>query len=150
MITSFFIAVFVWLLILTILLIKTTNHYQELVKGTNKRRLNEILDQLVEDKKKSIDLINDLQSRLKSLEEEKNFYLQKIGLVRYNPFEEKGEKSFVLSLLDKNNSGILLNCIYTRDGLRIYFKEIIKGKQEKGQLSEEEEKAVTSSHFLKT
>lgn len=133
---------------ITVILFKTQSHYEELIKGTNKRRLNEILDQLITDKKRSLDLINDLSGRLKKLEEEKKFYLQKIGVVRYNPFEEKGEKSFILSLLDKDNSGILLNYLYTRDGLRVYFKKITQGKQEKGQLSKEEEEAIKTSSFL--
>lgn len=133
---------------ITVILFKTQSHYEELIKGTKKRRLNEILDQLITDKKRSLDLINDFIGRLKKLEEEKKFYLQKIGVVHYNPFEEKGEKSFILSLLDKDNSGILLNYLYTRDGLRVYFKKITQGKQEKGQLSKEEEEAIKTSSFL--
>lgn len=62
---------------ITVILFKTQSHYEELIKGTKKRRLNEILDQLITDKKRSLDLINDFIGRLKKLEEEKKFYLQK-------------------------------------------------------------------------
>lgn len=82
------------------------------------------------------------------MKKKRSFICKKIGVVHYNPFEEKGEKSFILSLLDKDNSGILLNYLYTRDGLRVYFKKITQGKQEKGQLSKEEEEAIKTSSFL--
>jgi len=49
-------------------------------------------------------------------------------------------------LLNKKNCGLILNFIYTRDGLRVYTKAVKDGKGDKYQLSEEEKKAVETSH----
>ena len=78
---------------------------------------------------------------------------QKIGVVKYDAFKEMGGKlSFVLALLDKNNSGILLNSVHsTREGCYTYLKEIIKGESFL-ELSEDEKKALNqalrSSNFM--
>ena len=76
-------------------------------------------------------------------------HFQKIGLVRFNPFERVGgEQSFVIALLNNLNSGLVINFIYTREGLRTYIKKIREGKGEKYNLSNEEQEAVKkSSHY---
>jgi len=140
--TYFLIFVFVWLVFLSIILFKTRSHYQHLVSATKKKKLDEILDQVVDNDNKFAKEIETITGELKKIDKNSNFYFQKIGYVRYNPFEGRGEQSFVLSLLNKKNSGMVLNFIYTRDGLRVYTKKVKEGKGEKYQLSEEEKKAI--------
>lgn len=78
---------------------------------------------------------------------------QKVGVVKYDAFKEMGGKlSFVMALLDKNNSGILLNSVHSsREGCYTYLKEIIKGESFLV-LSEDERnalnQALNSSNFL--
>ena len=73
-------------------------------------------------------------------------YIEKIGLVNYNSFEDTRNKlSFTLALLNKDNSGIVLNSIYTKDGgSNIYAKEVVKGTS-KSNLSSEEEQAINKA-----
>lgn len=67
---------------------------------------------------------------------------QKSGLVKYDAFREmRGELSYALALLDKNNSGVLINSMYNREGCYSYVKEIIRGESSIN-LSEEEEEAL--------
>ncbi|MCI1723685.1 MAG: DUF4446 family protein [Lachnospiraceae bacterium] len=55
--------------------------------------------------------------------------LTKYGIVKYDAFEDVGGKlSFVLALLDKNNSGIVLNAIHSKENCFLYIKEIVKGE----------------------
>ena len=72
--------------------------------------------------------------------------ISKIGLVRYNSYEDtKNKLSFTLALLNYENSGIVLNSIYTNDGgSNIYSKEIVKGTS-KSNLSQEEEEAINKA-----
>ena len=72
--------------------------------------------------------------------------INKIGLIRYNSYEDtKNKLSFTLALLNYENSGIVLNSIYTKDGgSNIYSKEIIKGTS-KLNLSKEEEDAINKA-----
>jgi len=141
----FFLFFFVWLVILSFLLIKTRTHYQHLVSGIKKKKLDEILDQIVDNDSKFKKEIESITSQLKKIETNSNYYFQKLGFVRYNPFDGRGEQSFVLALLNKKNSGVILNFIYTRDGLRVYTKTVKEGKGEKYQLSDEEKKAIELS-----
>ncbi len=66
----------------------------------------------------------------------------KMGLIKYDAFEEMaGELSFVLALLNDDNSGVTINAMHSRQGCYIYAKEIIKGESYIP-LSDEEIKAI--------
>jgi len=68
--------------------------------------------------------------------------VQKVGMVRFNPFSEVGgDQSFSVALLDGSNNGIVITSLYIREGNRVYGKPINNG-QSKYQLSNEENKAV--------
>ena len=70
--------------------------------------------------------------------------LNKYGIVKYDAFEDMGGKlSFVLAMLDKNNTGFLLNAIHSRENCFLYIKEIVNGESYVV-LSEEEVEAETS------
>ena len=46
--------------------------------------------------------------------------IQKINLLRFNPFDDVGgDQSFVLTLLDKDNSGVLLTSLHHRSFTRL-------------------------------
>lgn len=69
----------------------------------------------------------------------------KMGLVHYNAFEDTGgETSYVLCLLNKEKDGVLMNSLHSRNGTRVYAKEIKKGHY-KGNLSTEELEALNKA-----
>lgn len=62
--------------------------------------------------------------------------------MKYDAFEDMGGKlSFVLAMLDKNNTGFLLNAIHSRENCFLYIKEIVNGESYV-MLSEEEVEAL--------
>lgn len=68
--------------------------------------------------------------------------IQKTAVVRFNPFRNTGgDQSFVLALLDNNDSGFLITSIHSRDGTRVYIKAITYGNSEHN-LSKEEVQAL--------
>ena len=68
--------------------------------------------------------------------------LNKYGIVKYDAFEDMGGKlSFVLAMLDKNNTGFLLNAIHSGENCFLYIKEIVNGESYVV-LSEEEVEAL--------
>ena len=68
--------------------------------------------------------------------------LNKYGIVKYDAFEDMGGKlSFVLAMLDKNNTGFLLNAIHSRENFFLYIKDIVNGESYVV-LSEEEVEAL--------
>jgi hypothetical protein len=67
---------------------------------------------------------------------------QRVGLVRFNPFEDTGgNQSFALALLDAEGNGWVLSSLHARSGTRVYAKAIREGRSE-GALSEEEAAAI--------
>lgn len=72
----------------------------------------------------------------------------KMGLVKYDAFNEMaGKLSFVLALLNEDNSGVVLNAMHSREGCYTYAKEIIKGESYIP-LSEEEKEALERAKTL--
>lgn len=67
----------------------------------------------------------------------------KLQLIRYNPFNEVGgDQSFILCLLDKTNTGVIITSLHTRDSTRVYAKAIKNGSCDSQTLSKEETKAL--------
>ena len=66
----------------------------------------------------------------------------KYGLVKYDAFNEMaGKLSFVIALLNDDNTGIIFNAMHSREGCFTYAKEIIKGESYIP-LSDEEKEAL--------
>ena len=69
-----------------------------------------------------------------------NFSFQKIGLIRYDAFDDTGDKlSFSLTIMDGMNNGFILSSLVGRDNSRIYAKRIIEGQCRDALSSEEAE-----------
>lgn len=55
--------------------------------------------------------------------------VHKYGIVKYDAFDDVGGKlSFVLALLDDNDTGFVLNAVHSRENCFLYIKEIVKGE----------------------
>lgn len=88
----------------------------------------------------------ELEEELKKLKTSFGFSVQKLGLVRFNPFADGGGNfSFTLAVLDLHDNGLILTSMHGREQNRIYAKRIIAGSGET-QLTEEEEQAITLAH----
>lgn len=69
--------------------------------------------------------------------------IEKMKLIRFNPFDDVGgDQSFILTLLDHDNSGILLTSLHHRSFTRLYAKPIKKGEGDNITLSKEEKSAI--------
>ena len=86
--------------------------------------------------------VEELSGDLKKLKNRSKFFVQKVGIIRYNPFKNVGgDQSFSAAFLDEENSGLIITSLYSQTGNRIYGKQIING-QSSYSLSEEEEQAI--------
>lgn len=85
---------------------------------------------------------NKISKELEDLKEKNQFNIQKVGIIRFNPFKEVGsDQSFSLALLNANDSGAVITSLYTREENRVYGKPVVNGKSEYI-LSEEEKEAI--------
>ena len=84
----------------------------------------------------------DLGRRTERLEADGRRAFQRIGLVRFNPFEDTGgNQSFALALLDADEDGIVISSLHSRGSTRIYAKAVAAGRPEAA-LSDEESEAL--------
>ena len=68
------------------------------------------------------------EKNIKNVVNNMKFTFQKVGLVKYDAFNEMGGKlSFSLALLNASNDGFVLNAVHSREGCYTYIKEIIDG-----------------------
>lgn len=83
--------------------------------------------------------------QLDDINESLRFAFSKMGMVKYDAFNEMGGKlSFALALLDNRNNGFLINAMHSREGCYTYVKEIINGESYIN-LGEEEKKALNKA-----
>jgi len=139
--------IIIWLGVLTGLILRIKAHYNNLISNTKKHKIDEILDELLMIDKKTSQELEMVKKELRQEIKISTLHIQKVGLVRFNPFEKTGgEKSFVITFLNYENSGIVINFMHTRDGLRVYSKKVKNGKGEEFDLSEEEKRAIEKSN----
>ena len=82
------------------------------------------------------------EKSIKKLFADMKFTFQKVGLVKYDAFNEMGGKlRFSLALLNQTNDGFVLNAVHSREGCYTYIKEIVDGNSIIV-LAEEEQEAL--------
>ena len=91
------------------------------------------LEKLFHQRFKEIDKLNKqnelTKKNLADLKKIQGMTLNKYGIVKYDAFDDVGGKmSFALAMLDKENTGFILNAIHSRDNCFLYLKEIVKGE----------------------
>lgn len=85
------------------------------------------------------------KDNIAAINEEMLSVYKKVGIVKYDAFNEMGGKlSFALAMLDKSNNGYLINAMHSREGCYTYIKEIVKGESYIT-LCDEERKALTEA-----
>ncbi|MBI2431182.1 MAG: DUF4446 family protein [Candidatus Levybacteria bacterium] len=132
-----------WLIFLTTLLWQLSSHYNNLTRGISQKTLKSILDHVLTGIEAADKSIVSLKARCDKLEKDGLFHIQKIGLLRFNPFKDTGgDQSFILSLIDANDTGIIITGLYSRSGTRWYAKKVENGKGIEHELSDEEKKAI--------
>lgn len=83
-----------------------------------------------------------LARRLEAAEARGERSLQRIGVVRYNPFPDTGSnQSFVLAVLDARGDGFVMSSLHSRQQTRVFLKSVAAGKSESA-LSDEETEAI--------
>lgn len=133
----------IWLGILTFFLIQLYSHYNRLTKGISSKTLKSVLDELLKEVTITQKDVENLRLRCDTMEKDGLFHIQKIGLLRFNPFKDTGgDQSFILTLVDANDTGVVISGLYARSGMRWYAKRIVGGKGVEHELSDEEKRAL--------
>ena len=120
------------LLILTVVLsVRLTRINKRLkifMSGKDGADLEQDIMQLFEDNKQLKNATAKNRKDIKSIFSTLEHTYQKMGLVKYDAFDQMGGKlSFSLALLDENNNGFILNAVHGAEGCYIYTKDITAG-----------------------
>ena len=84
--------------------------------------------------------LDELSARSAVLEADGRKAIQRVGLVRYNPFEDTGgNQSFALALTDAGGDGFVVSSLHARTGTRIYAKVVSAGRSDAALSAEEAE-----------
>lgn len=114
--------------------------YKNFMTGKDGKNLEDTILKRLDQVEKLIEsnLIN--QKNIDRIAADMNHTFQKVGLVKYDAFNEMGGKlSFSLALLNQVNDGFIINAMHSREGCYTYIKEIIDGNSIIPLSSEEEE-----------
>jgi hypothetical protein len=134
------------LLVGVVLLARRTSRLDQrlrgLTRGEEGQSLEAILDAhlaTVHELERQVDA---LATRSAVLETVQRKAVQRVGLIRFNPFEDTGgNQSFALALLDRNGDGLIVSSLHARTLTRVYGKAVVGGKSEAA-LSDEESAAL--------
>ena len=149
-----FIVLIVLIIILFLLNVNVNMKYNRLKSSYSsfmRGRDGKNLEQSILSKFAELDEMNDtVKQNTRDIEElfgeiQNNY--QKVGIVKYDAFNEMGGKlSFALTLLDGNNSGWIINAMHSREGCYTYIKEIVRG-QSYIELAEEEAESLEQAIY---
>jgi hypothetical protein len=134
------------LVVATLLLVRRTarldRRLRGLTRGAEGQSLEAILDAHLDKVYAVARDLDDVTSRTAVLEKAQQGAFQRIGLVRFNPFEDTGgNQSFALAVLDARGTGFVVSSLHARAGTRVYGKSVNGGVSE-STLSAEETEAV--------
>lgn len=127
---------------INIKLTKLNRRYRKLMQGMDGANIERLLMQHIDEVRQAVQKVDQLTATCDNLTHVTRGCIQKVGVVRFNAFEDTGsDLSFALALLDQQDNGVVLSSIYGRNENRVYAKPIAKG-QSSYFLTEEEKAAL--------
>jgi hypothetical protein len=138
-----YIAFAVWLLLVTVFLMRMLLHYRRLTSDVSKKDLISSLNHLIATSERNSQDIKVLEEKLQHEISENKKHLQRLGFKRYNPFTDTGgDQSFTAALLDDLGDGIMISSLHSRENTRLYAKKVAGGKVSSQSLSDEEQEVI--------
>ncbi len=121
---------------------KLKKRYNKFMQGKNASSLEDKIEGVFQDMKLLKTNVDKNKKDIRSLFKNMESAFQKVGLVKYDAFNQMGgQLSFSLALLDENNDGFILNSVHSSEGCYSYTKEIKQGSSSIS-LGEEEQEAL--------
>jgi len=113
-----------------------------LLRGKSGKTLEESINQSSKEIAEIALNLEKISQQMNKHEEMMASTIKKIGIVRFNPFNNTGgDQSFAIALLNSNKSGVVISSLYLREGTRIYAKPV-KELKSNYPLSKEEQEAI--------
>lgn len=129
---------------------KLYRRYDMFMRGKDAETLEDILIDILDQLKELNAKDRANKDMMKVLSKQVKDSFQKFGFVKYNAFKGMGGNlSFVIAMLDDNNSGFVLDAVHSREGCYLYLKEVEEGATEVLLGSEEQEALEQALGYVK-
>lgn len=139
------VALAVWLAMLQRSESRLRSRLRRILSDEGTAGLDEILDRQakrIEQLSSRVDALNALEQELEAMS---RLALQKVGVVRFNPFHGSGgDQSFAIALLDQAGTGVVISSLHGRNETRLFAKQIANGRSRHA-LSDEEQQAIRAA-----
>src|SRR5205085_2148403 len=135
----------VWLAMLQRSESRLRSRLRRILSDNGTTGLDEVLDgqaKRIEQLTSRVEAVNALE---RELEATTRLALQKVGVVRFNPFQDSGgDQSFAIALLDQAGTGVVISSLHGRAETRIFAKTVANGRSRHA-LSDEEQQAIRTA-----
>ncbi|MBI4673521.1 MAG: DUF4446 family protein [Chloroflexi bacterium] len=136
----------IWLGTLEIRLLRLTRTLRLLFTGRTGADLEGVLREYLERMDRTDETIKTFNERATAIERRAPFNLSHVGVVRFNPFTDKGgDQSFAVAFLDDHGDGVVFTGLHSRTDVRVYAKPIV-GLASTYPLTNEESEAINRAN----
>src|SRR5258708_24427716 len=133
----------IWLGVLSLIVWKQSIFFKSLFPKSGERDIRKKFEEVLKEVSEFRQDSNKLSEKLLEIEQAGFKHIQRLELLRYNPYDDTGgDQSFSLSLLNDKGNGIVLTSLHARSGTRVFAKPVQDGEGSKYRLSEEESQVV--------
>lgn len=129
------VVIFILFILLILLIVqiqkvsKLKKRMDKFLSGKNAKSLEREITTLFEDNQSLKEIAEENRKDIRTLFKNMESAYQKMGLVKYDAFNQMGgQLSFCLALLDENNNGFIINSVHSTEGCYSYTKEIKAGE----------------------
>ncbi len=136
-------AIFIWLGILSFFVWKQGNFLKSLFPKSGDRDIRKKFAEIITEVENFRGELKDLEEGVAYFEKSGLKHVQRVALLRFNPYQETGgDQSFTIALLDGLGDGFVVTSLHARSGTRVFAKPIKMGRGVRYQLSSEEEEVL--------
>ena len=123
------IVILVLLIVTMVRLKKMRRNYRIFMNGRTAENLEDSMLDHFAKIKELVEITDKHTSQITKINEDMQTVYTKLGVVKYDAFNEMGGKlSFALAMLDNSNNGYIINAMHSREGCYLYIKKVQKGE----------------------
>lgn len=134
-----------WLGVITIIILRRRARERKVLTAAEDGNLTQVISEALSDVSALEGRLSGLRRDLQQTVEELQTTVQRVGIIRFDAFDDVGGKlSFAVALLDNHGDGLVLSALNGRDTSRCYAKAI-SNRDSKVALSQEEREAISKA-----
>ena len=136
-------AVFIWNVVLSILVWRQRGFLEKLFPKSEEEDIRHKFEEILASVGKFDESLQALEKRFEGAQKDSLAHIQKVKLLRYNPYDDVGgDQSFSVALLNREGNGTVITSLHNRSGTRVFAKQVVLGKVGKHEFSKEEAQAI--------